>query len=303
MPGVAPAGPQPDGVLVVDKPPGVTSHDVVDAVRRKLGTRKVGHGGTLDPDATGILLVGAGRATRFLSYAQAAPKRYVAGARFGAETTTQDASGEVVATSDPDFTEAELQAALAALTGDIEQVPPMVSAVKVGGERLYAKARRGEEVERAARRVTVYELELLKYDGGAHQATLEVLCSGGTYVRTLIHDLGRALGCGAHMTALRRTAAAGFTELDALPLDAVDASALRPLGDAVRELPRLDVDAEAARAVAHGRPLDARPPGGPHVAVFHDGELIAVYRATEEGLRPDRVVPGGSSRGPARDEP
>ncbi len=279
-----------DGVLVVDKPPGVTSHDVVDAVRRRLRTRKVGHGGTLDPDATGILLLGVGRATRFLSYAQAAPKRYVAGARFGSSTTTQDASGEVVETAEPGFSEAELAEALVALTGEIEQVPPMVSAVKVGGERLYAKARRGEEVERAARRVTVYELELLRYDVGAQHATLDVLCSGGTYVRTLIHDLGRALRCGAHMTSLRRTATAGFTEMDAIALDAVDEAALRPLGDAVRDLPRLDVGDEDARAVSHGRPLEIEAPAPGPVALFHEDRLIAVYRASEDGLRPDRVV-------------
>ncbi|HEX2057201.1 MAG TPA: tRNA pseudouridine(55) synthase TruB, partial [Actinomycetota bacterium] len=268
----------PDGVLVIDKPPGVTSHDVVDAVRRKLRTRKVGHAGTLDPDATGILLVGVGRATRLLSYAQAAPKRYVAGAQFGWSTTTQDASGEVVERVDAAFTEAELGAALDALTGEVEQVPPMVSAVKVGGERLYAKARRGEEVERAARVVTIHELKLLKHDAAAAQATLEVLCSGGTYVRTLIHDLGLALGTRAHMTSLRRTAAAGFTELDAVPLDAVDETSLRPLGDAVRELPRLDVDAESARPNDTRRALEAPAPeaAGDHVAVFHDDRLIAV---------------------------
>lgn len=281
-----------DGVLVVDKPPGVTSHDVVDAVRRKLGTRKVGHAGTLDPDATGLLLLGVGKATRFLSYAQAAPKRYVAGARFGTATTTQDASGDVVFSAEPDFTETELLDALATLTGEIEQVPPMVSAVKVGGERLYAKARRGEEVERAPRRVMVYELELLKHEPEAALATLEVVCSGGTYVRTLIHDLGAKLGCGAHMTTLRRTATAGFTESDAVALDAVEAAALRPLGDAVRELPRLDVDADAARAVSHGKTLQTPAPASGPVAVFHDDRLIAVYRAAGEGLRPDRVVPG-----------
>ena len=280
-----------DGVLVVDKPPGVTSHDVVDAVRRKLRTRKVGHAGTLDPDATGILLLGVGRATRFLSYAQAAPKRYVAGARFGSSTTTQDSSGEVVATGEPSFTEDELRAGLAALRGEIEQVPPMVSAIKVGGEKLYEKARRGEEVERAPRRVTVYELELLKHDLEAAQATLEVLCSGGTYVRTLIHDLGERLGCGAHMTSLRRTAAAGFTEMDAIALDAVEAPVLRPLGDAVRELPRLAVDAEAAPAVSHGKKLLLDAPAEGNVAVFHENRLIAVYRTSQDGLRPDRVVP------------
>ncbi len=292
-----------DGVLVVDKPPGMTSHDVVDSVRRKLKTRKVGHAGTLDPDATGILLLGVGKATRFLAYAQAAPKRYVAGARFGIATTTQDASGEVVSTGEPDFTEAQLLEAVESLTGEIEQVPPMVSAVKVGGEKLYEKARRGEEVERSARRVTVYELKLLKHDPEAAGATLEVLCSGGTYVRTLIHDLGEKLGCGAHMTSLRRTAAAGFTELDAIALEAIDADALRPLGDAVRELPRLDVDAEAAVAVSHGKPLDVEAPGPGPVAVFHDGRLIAVYSSGERGFRPDRVVPDdGSSRRSAEDK-
>ncbi|MDQ4024097.1 MAG: tRNA pseudouridine(55) synthase TruB [Actinomycetota bacterium] len=282
-----------DGVLVIDKPPGVTSHDVVDTVRRALRTRKVGHAGTLDPGATGILLVGVGKATRFLSYAQAAPKRYVAGAQFGSSTTTQDASGEVVTTGEPRFTEGELAAALERLTGDIEQVPPMVSAVKIGGEKLYEKARRGEEVERAARPVTIYELKLLKLDPAAAHATIEVLCSGGTYVRTLVHDLGRELGCGAHLTTLRRTAAAGFTELDAIPLDAVDEGALRPLGDAVRELPRIDVDDEAARAVSFGRLLAVDAPAAPgeHVAVFHDDALAAVYVAGEDGLRPDRVVP------------
>ena len=282
-----------DGVLVVDKPPGITSHDVVDAVRRELGTRKVGHAGTLDPDATGILLLGAGRATRFLSYAQAAPKRYVAGATFGVTTSTQDSSGEVVESSDASFSQDALERALAGLRGDIEQVPPMVSAVKVGGERLYAKARRGEEIERAPRAVTVYELELLEYDPAARAATLETLCSGGTYVRTLVHDLGNALGCGAHMTSLRRTAAAGFTELDAVPLDAVSEDALRPIGEAVRELPRLDVDTETALAVSHGKALDLqRPePEGTPMALFSDGELIAVYRVTARGLRADRVVP------------
>ena len=292
-----------DGVLVVDKPPGMTSHDVVDAVRRRLKTRKVGHAGTLDPDATGILLLGVGKATRFLAYAQAAPKRYVAGARFGSSTTTQDASGDVVATADPDFSEAQLGNALASLTGEIDQVPPMVSAVKVGGEKLYEKARRGEEVERAARRVTVYELKLLKHDPESAQATLEVLCSGGTYVRTLIHDLGQALDCGAHMTSLRRTETGGFTEMDAVALDAVDDSALRPVGDAVRELPRLDVDAETATAVSHGKPLELDAPAPGPVAVFHDDRLIAVYTSDERGLRPDRVVPDdGSSRRSAKDE-
>ena len=151
-----------DGVLVVDKPAGMTSHDAVDEVRHRLGTRRVGHAGTLDPDATGVLVMGVGRATRLLAYAQAAAKRYRAEVAFGVETTTQDASGEVVARADAGWlSRAEVEAALPAFRGAIEQVPPMVSAVKVGGERLYRKARRGEEVARAPRRVTVHALELV----------------------------------------------------------------------------------------------------------------------------------------------
>jgi tRNA pseudouridine55 synthase len=199
----------------------------------------------------------------------------------------------VLSSAPADFSEADLLAAMERLTGDIEQIPPMVSAVKIGGEKLYEKARRGEEVERAPRPVTIYELKLLKLDGGAAQATFEVLCSGGTYVRTLVHDLGADLGCGAHMTSLRRTAAAGFTELDAIGLDAVDSASLRPLGDAVRELPRIDVDDDTARLVSFGRPLPVDAPAGADepVAVFSAGELIAVYKVSGPLLRPDRVVP------------
>lgn len=277
-----------DGVVVVDKPRGMTSHDVVDAARRRLGTRKVGHAGTLDPDATGLLILGAGRATRFLAYAQAAPKAYDAVAQFGAVTSTQDASGEVLERRDVDVTRADVERALAGLVGEIEQVPPMVSAVKVGGERLYRLARRGEEVERGARRVIVYAARVTAYDGEAARAAIEVECSAGTYVRTLVHDLGITLGCGAHLAELRRTRAGGFTLDDAISLDAVSPEVLRPLADAVRVLPSLQVDAEEAEAVRHGRPLRHVAPGP--VAVLHDGNLMAVYRPAGEDLVADRVV-------------
>ncbi|HEX2051488.1 MAG TPA: tRNA pseudouridine(55) synthase TruB [Actinomycetota bacterium] len=281
-----------DGVVVVDKPAGMTSHDVVDALRRRLGTRKVGHAGTLDPDATGVLVLGVGRATRLLAYAQAAPKRYAAVARFGVTTTTQDASGDVVERRPARVAAADVERALPRFTGAVEQVPPMVSAVKVGGERLYRKARRGEEVERHARRVVVYELALTSFEpGDAPAATLDVACSAGTYVRTLVHDLGAALGCGAHLERLRRTEASGFTLADAVALDAVTAAELRPASDAVRALPRVEVDAAAARAVRHGRPLPA-PPGagdGP-AAIVHDDRLLAVYRRADDRLVADRVV-------------
>jgi len=225
-----------DGVLVIDKPAGMTSHDVVDEVRKRLGMRKVGHGGTLDPDATGVLIVGVGRATKILSYAQGGPKRYTAVARFGITTSTQDASGTVIETRAAIISAEDVTRALTAFEGEIEQVPPMVSAVKIGGERLYKKARRGETVDRPARNITVYAIALVGWSDDGPRATLDVRCSAGTYVRTLVHDLGAALGCGAHLESLRRTAAGGFTEADAVALANVDERALRPVDAAMRAL-------------------------------------------------------------------
>ena len=285
-----------DGVLVVDKPAGMTSHDVVDEIRRRFKTKKVGHAGTLDPDATGVLLIGVGRATRFLAYAQDAPKRYVATARFGSSTTTQDASGEVVEERRCTFSADELAPALEKFTGDIEQVPPMVSAVRIGGERLHAKARRGETVERAARPVTIYELVLrdLRLDDEP-EADLVVRCSSGTYVRTLIHDLGEVLGCGAHMTMLRRIETGGFSIADATPLADIEADHARPLTDAVRVLPAVDLSGDCARDVEHGRTLPAEVAPdvaeGGLVALRAEGELVAVYRRAGDILAADRVVP------------
>jgi tRNA pseudouridine55 synthase len=285
-----------DGVLVIDKPSGMTSHDVVDEIRRRFKTKKVGHAGTLDPEATGVLLVGLGRATRFLSYAQDAPKRYAAGARFGITTTTQDAWGETVSERSCSFTRDDLLVALEKLTGGIEQVPPMVSAVKVGGRRLHESARRGEEVDRPARPVTVYELTLTSFTAGERpEAELDVLCSSGTFVRTLIHDAGELLGCGAHMTKLRRTETGGFTIGDATPLADIGAAALKPLADVVRVLPAIDVSADDAAAVGYGRKLPAtRAPDaaeGSTMALVCDGHLIAVYRRVGDELAADRVVP------------
>lgn len=281
-----------DGVLVIDKPPGMTSHDVVDEVRRRFKTKKVGHAGTLDPDATGILILGIGKATRFLVYSQQLPKRYRATARFGITTTTQDASGEVVETRPAAVEETDVAAAMKELVGTIEQVPPMVSAVKIGGERLYKKARRGEEVERTARRVTIFDFGLVEFVGGEDPAAVvDVTCSGGTYVRTLIHDLGERLGCGAHLTALRRTEAGGFRESDATPLPAVNEQTLRPLAESVRQLGQVEADADTARLIAHGRSLeDASEIRDDRVAFLRAGELLAVYRREGDRLVPDRVV-------------
>ena len=207
-------------MLVCDKPAGMTSHDVVARVRRLAGQRRVGHGGTLDPPATGVLVLALGRATRLLPFLPTEPKRYLATIAFGAETDTLDAAGAVTATADAAAVdEPSLRAALARFVGPQQQVPPMVSAIKVAGERLYAKARRGEQVERAPRPIVVHALELLELQRGERPlATVAVTCSGGTYVRSLAADLGRALGTLAHLASLRRTAVGRFTEADAHPL-------------------------------------------------------------------------------------
>ena len=281
-----------DGVLVIDKPAGMTSHDVVDVIRKRFCTRRVGHGGTLDPDATGVLLVGLGRATRFLSYAQAAPKRYLAVARFGVVTSTQDASGQVVERRDVDIDEDEIEKAMVDFLGDIDQTPPMVSAVKIRGERLYEKARRGEEVERSARRVTIFHLHLLEFSSRDAEGSLDVGCSGGTYIRTLIHDLGRSLGCGAHLKSLRRIEAGSFSADDAVTLAEVGPQHLRPLVDVVGGMPRLEVDREGAGRVSHGAPLalDSRAGEAQHIAVVRDGRLLGVYKHAGDRLVADRVV-------------
>ena len=284
-----------DGVIPVLKPEGMTSHYVVDEVRKRLGTRKVGHAGTLDPDATGVLLVGVGRATRFLSYAQQGPKRYRAVAKFGSTTSTQDASGDVTERRPAEIEAHDVEVALKEFTGDLQQLPPMVSAVKVGGERLYRKALRGEEVERKPRRVTVYSLELSSFEGGEEpRAELDVACSAGTYIRTLVHDLGEHLGCGAHVATLHRTEAGGFRDEECIALDDLTSESLLPLGDAVRDLPVLEVAEDAESLVTNGRPLHNANDWPPEqrVAVLREGRLLAVYKAgTGDLLRADRVVP------------
>lgn len=263
-----------NGLLIVDKPAGMTSHDVVAVCRRRLGERRIGHAGTLDPDATGVLVLGVGRATRLLQFLEAHDKTYRTTVAFGAETTTQDAAGEIVATADAShLTPDDVEAALEGLRGEIEQVPPMVSAVKVGGERLYAKARRGEEIDRTPRRVVVHELVL----EGFAPPTLRVRCSKGTYVRTLVHDLGRALGVGAHVATLRRTAVGSFTEQTATPLDAVSADAIRPMEDAVAGYPKREITADDARDLAHGKRIAAAGIDGPYAAVGPPG-LVAMLR-------------------------
>lgn len=283
-----------DGALVIDKPAGMTSHDVVDEIRKRLRTKRVGHGGTLDPDATGVLLIGVGKATRFLSYAQASPKRYLATVRLGITTASQDASGEVVEERPVNVTAEQVEAELKTFVGEIQQIPPMVSAVRIGGERLHVKARRGEEVDRPPRTVTIHELRMISERiEEASELTLDVTCSGGTYIRTLAHDLGALLGCGAHLVSLRRTEAAGFKVEDAIALEDAGAETLLPLVEVVHELPRTEVDETTAALVSNGRPLivEHSIPPDACTAVVHGDRLLGVYRS--EGLRlvAERVVP------------
>lgn len=283
----------PHGVVVIDKPAGWTSHDVVAKSRGVLGTRKVGHSGTLDPDATGVLVLGVGKATRLLRFLTELPKSYIGEIVLGVETTTLDAAGEVTATHDMDsVTDDAVRAAAAALTGAIEQIPPMVSAVKVDGKRLHQLAREGKEVERKPRPVTVhrYDVEPAAEPGVWR---CEVDCSSGTYVRTLAADLGTALGGGAHLRSLRRTAVGGFTLADA---GTIEEPTLLPIAAAVRHLDPVQADEAMALDVSHGKRFDRDRLGvgdtaGPWAVLGDDGELLAVYEAHKGATKPAVVVP------------
>ena len=289
-------GPQdgPDGVAVVDKPAGWTSHDVVAKSRGLLGTRKVGHSGTLDPDATGVLVLGVGRATRLLTFLSGLDKRYVGEVVLGTATTTLDASGEVTGTWDmAGIGLDDVRAAAAGLTGAIDQVPPMVSAKKVEGRRLHAMARAGLEVERppVPVRVDVFEVGEPVAPG---VFPVEVACSSGTYVRSLAADLGAALGGGAHLRALRRLAVGSYTLDEAVPLARLAPERLLPPAEALRGRPRVVVDDASAALVAHGRVLDAAALGvegaGPWAVLGSDGRLLAVYEAHRAGTVKPAVV-------------
>ena len=275
-----------EGLLLVDKPPGVTSHDVVDVVRRGLGTRKVGHAGTLDPMATGLLLIGVGRATRLLRFLGALPKTYDGTMRLGIETTTLDADGDVVSETSVDVTAAQLADAMQGLVGDLLQRPPAYSAVKVGGRKLYEAAREGERLEAESRPVRVDAFDLVSYD--APDATFRVTCSGGTYVRVLAADVGAALGCGAHLAALRRTVIGPYAVHDAVAPEG--ATEPLPLDAAVGHLPRLDLDADEAVAASHGRPLGPAGLTGPYGVFGPDGRLIGVYEDDGPRGRPQVIL-------------
>jgi tRNA pseudouridine55 synthase len=275
-----------EGLLLVDKPRGVTSHDVVDVVRRELGTKKVGHAGTLDPMATGLLLIGVGRATRLLRFLGALPKTYEGTLRLGVETTTLDADGDVVRETAVDVTDAEVGDAMRALVGESLQRPPAYSAVKVGGRKLYEAAREGERLEAKPRPIRVDTFDLLSYE--APDAKFRVICSGGTYVRVLAADVGAALSCGAHLIGLRRTAIGPYSVVDAVALDGPGEPL--PLDAAVSHLPRLELDADEAVAASHGRPLGPAGLTGPYAVFGPNGRLIGVYEDDGPRARPQVIL-------------
>ena len=297
------------GVLVVDKPQGITSHGVVARVRRLAGTRKVGHAGTLDPMATGVLVVGVGRATRLLGQLTLHDKRYLATVRLGQETSTEDSEGEVTASHGaPHLTERDVRTAAAAFLGDIDQVPSAVSAIKVDGVRSYKRVRAGEDVALPARRVTISRLDIASVTPAvASDATpvvdveLDVECSSGTYIRALARDLGDALGVGGHLTALRRTRVGPFTldgahlgpDLDVATIP--DDAWLTPAEAATRCFPSLVVDTAEAADVAHGRPL-ARRLEQLTAVIGPAGTLLALYRPAGDRAVPDTVFVDGEGQ-------
>jgi tRNA pseudouridine55 synthase len=288
---------EPTGLIVVDKPAGMTSHDVVARIRRLARTKRVGHGGTLDPMATGVLVLGVGRATRLLTYVIGADKGYAATIRLGQSTVTDDAEGSVVSAAPAgDVDEAAIRAGLAALTGEISQVPSAVSAIKVGGQRAYARVRAGEEVALAARPVTVSRLDLLALRRGDDVVDLDVAveCSSGTYVRALARDLGAGLGVGGHLTALRRTFVGGFTLAEAVTLAELEARAdpvTLPLAEAAaRFFPRRDASPDEARVLGHGGPLSPVGIAVPYAVFDPAGNVLAIVAERDGRARAEVVL-------------
>ena len=283
-----------EGLLLVDKPAGWTSHDVVARIRRVCGTRRVGHAGTLDPLATGVLVLGVGRATKLLTFLVGCDKAYAATVRLGQATVTDDAEGEVVASADAaGVTRSVLDAAVARLTGGIEQVPSSVSAIKIDGQRSYARVRSGEEVQLAARSVTVSRFAVLdvRSVGACLDVDVEVEVSSGTYVRALARDLGAALGVGGHLTVLRRTRVGRFGIGDAVPLETLEPGApvpLLPMGEAARgQFAVHELTAEEAAALGYGRRIPAAREGDPVVAALApDGSLVAMLDESGREARP-----------------
>lgn len=282
------------GLVVVDKPAGATSHQVVGRLRRLLGTRKVGHAGTLDPMATGVLICGVNRATRLLGHLALHDKRYLATIRLGERSSTDDADGEVTSVAPASGIGAErLEAALAPLRGRILQVPSTVSAIKIDGQRAYKLAREGRSVELAAREVEVSRLDVLGVRAGAGilDVDVDVECSSGTYVRAIARDLGEALGVGGHLTSLRRTRIGGYTIAGAVVLGD-EPPQLMPMAEAARRsFPCIEVTPGQEADIRFGRPLPSLPvPAGVTGMVSPSGDLLALYRPDGDGSRPVAVL-------------
>ena len=283
------------GLCIVDKPAGVTSHDVVGMLRRRFDERRIGHAGTLDPSATGVLVVGVGMVTKLLRFIESTTKRYRGEVVFGTETDTLDADGTVTATHDmPNLDLATLRTVVAThLVGDIEQIPPMVSAIRVDGKRLHELAREGKVVERQPRPVHIDSFGI-EPGPEPHIFSIEVTCSAGTYVRTLAADLGTLMGGGAHLRNLRRTAVGRF---DIEQAAGPDDCALLPVEVAADGLDRVDIDAATAALVANGRVLDRFDGPGPWAMFGPGDELLAVYQAFRDGLaKPAVVLPTAIAR-------
>ncbi|MGB2896590.1 MAG: tRNA pseudouridine(55) synthase TruB [Anaerolineales bacterium] len=280
------------GLILVDKPTGPTSHKVVSIVRRETGVRKVGHAGTLDPRASGVLILCMGSATRLSEYLSTASKRYEAVIRFGASTKTYDAEGDAVRITGAVPTEEDIKEILPEFTGKIEQVPPPYSAIKIKGKKAYELAREGKEFDLAARDVTIYQMALLEYH--PPDLVLEIECSAGTYIRSLAHDLGEQLGTGAHLANLRRTKVGHFTIEDCVSLrklelgfiDGTWVEYLRPAVDALPDLQRIEVDGKIYKDITFGRLIPADPSAsGTALAIGPDGDLIAILEAVEGGAK------------------
>jgi tRNA pseudouridine55 synthase len=297
-----------DGLVIVDKPGGLTSHDVVARIRRLAGTRRVGHAGTLDPMATGVLVVGVEKATRLLGYLALTEKQYDATIRLGQSTSTDDAEGELTKTAEAkDVPPEAINKAIAELTGEIHQVPPAVSAIKVGGQRAYKLTRAGSAPELKPRPVTVYEFTVTAIrpagDGGLKDVDATVRCSSGTYIRALARDLGDKLGTGGHLTALRRTRVGDYGLEAAKTLDQLSGRfEVTPLAQAAAAaFGRRDLSADEARRLAHGGRLPAGPPGtgtgtgtpGPTAAFAPDGSLVALLAEQDGQARPLAVFADG----------
>ena len=278
----------PDGILIIDKPAGWTSMDVCAKLRGALREKRVGHGGTLDPMATGVLPVFVGQATKAVEYAENTQKEYVGGLRLGLVTDTQDITGNVLETRPVTVTASDVEAALSHFTGELEQIPPMYSAVKIRGKKLYELARKGKEVERPPRRVTIDQLELLERVSETDYR-FRCLCSKGTYVRTLCHDIGAALGCGGTLYDLRRTRAAGFTLADAVTLETAlesGAAALRPVDTLFQAYPALRTPSPGVeRRIRCGNEVRTRAADGVYRVYAQTGDFLCLSEARDGTLK------------------